>query len=75
MCENYHRTKCKFTANCTVQKIPAKTTHASASKARQEIDFVVLSVCHGITQGAGTAAGSRATRRVGPYGDFSDFAL
>lgn len=51
VCENDHRTKWKFTANCTVQEIPAKTAHASESRARQEIDFVMLSMCHGMTSG------------------------
>lgn len=51
VCESYYRAKCKFTANCTVQKIPAKTTHASENKARHAIDFVRLSMRHGITSG------------------------
>lgn len=43
-----------------LQKIPAKTTHASESKARQEIDFVMLSMCHGITsKGTCIAAGQQ----------------
>lgn len=65
--KNYHRTKCKFTASCTAQKIPARTTHVSESKARQAIDFYVLNVPWNCFGELALLQGSRTTWKVGPH--------